>query len=416
MNRSAFYAWGGPGTVRLLKTKYFSPKIDEESFLRMYDKPFLAQARAIFGVSDMFVSYSWGFSDEVERSDRAFTASRLEHFENIRTYAYVQGLNLVYKDFDKDLWCKSPSGKILLYSKGRAFTCPNNPDARSILLNRIEEAVKHPFHAIFVDNILFGLPPIYVYQNEASFFGCSCVYCQREFKKYSGYYLPLSKKRGASVISDYLLFRRASLRTVLKQASDITRASGKQFGINLYDPYWHTAPYYFGYHLEDIEGYLDYFLFENHALKKNSIDNRHIPIHSKPSFIVSYRKGIGRESAYTQNDMNLIFSEARQMGYIPCYKATEYKTKGVWHGLYIEQYHAPTLRNFRRKAVRREKKLKKASRVKSYIVTFLNALYSYFSPIVPKHPVLCRVFMGSILFTREMKKRQYFPLDPLETV
>lgn len=36
--RSAFYAWGGPGTVRLLKTKYFYPSIDEQSFLTLYNK------------------------------------------------------------------------------------------------------------------------------------------------------------------------------------------------------------------------------------------------------------------------------------------------------------------------------------------------------------------------------------------
>lgn len=407
--KAAFYAWGGPGTIRLLKTKYFSPKIDEESFLRMYDRPFLKKAREIFGITDMFVTYSWGFSDEIEKEDRAFIVSRLEHFGPIRTYAYVQGFNVVYRDFSQDVWAKSPTGRRLLYSKGRAFTCPSNPQAVSLILKRVEDAINHNFFGIFIDNILFGIPPVYVYQNEISFFGCSCEFCQKSFKSFAGYSLPLGAKKGTTVIADYLLFRRETIRRVIQRISSFVRSSGKQFGVNLYDPYWHTSSIFFGYDLRDIGPFLDYFLFENHALAKNTIDNRHIRLHkSKPTFIVSYKKGIGRDSAYTQDDMNLIFSESQELGYIPCYKATEYKTSGVWHGLRIDDYASPSWTIVVPRRVAKHKIVKPLSRNKAYIMKMLNAMHIRMSPSFPDKRFFSYLFFESPLYTHIVKRRQYF--------
>ncbi|MCX8008661.1 MAG: hypothetical protein N3A54_03065 [Patescibacteria group bacterium] len=407
--KSGLYAWGGPGTIRLLRTKYFASKIDEASFLRMYDKEFLDRAKNIFKTTDMFVTYSWGFSNETEKEDRRFIVSRLKNFENIRSYAYIQGLNLVYKDFSQDLWCKNPHGKPMFYSKGRAFTCPNNPNAVSILLQRVEDAVKHAFFGIFVDNIIFGLPPIYVYQNETSFFGCSCHFCQKEFKTFAGYSLPLNRKKGFSIISDYLLFRRTTIKKLIQRIAQIVHSAGKAFGVNLYDPYWHTSVYYFGYVLEDIEPYLDYLLFENHALKRGTIDNRHIRIHpTKPTFIVSYKKGIGRDAAYSQHDMNLIFSESQQLGYIPCYKATEYKTDGIWHGLYIDVYHEPSWTIVRSKKIPNQKRLSQLSLSKLWFVTILNSMHFRIFSDFPEHRLFSYILFESPLFTYAVKKRQWF--------
>ena len=53
--------------------------------------------------------------------------------------------------------------------------------------------------------------------------------------------------------------------------------------------------------------------------------------------MVSYKRGIGRERLYSQADFDAVYSESRSVGYVPCYKASEYTTKGVWHNLRFEQ-------------------------------------------------------------------------------
>ena len=79
-SRVGIYAWGGPGTVRLLQTKYHRPKIDQASFLELYDFPSLQKLKQLFGVTDAWVTYSWGFSDETESVDRRFIQLKLKNF------------------------------------------------------------------------------------------------------------------------------------------------------------------------------------------------------------------------------------------------------------------------------------------------------------------------------------------------
>jgi hypothetical protein len=85
----------------------------------------------------------------------------------------------------------------------------------------------------------------------------------------------------------------------------------------------------------------DYLLFENHFLPSKKRSNAYLqPLvgHlSKPVFVVSYKKGIGRERHYSQADFDAVYSESQQVGYVPCYKASEYTTRGVWHNLRYEQ-------------------------------------------------------------------------------
>lgn len=76
-DRIGFYAWGGPGTIRLLRRKYHSPKIDESSFLHLYDQPYLFRLKKTLPVTDMWVTYSWGFSDSTEQPDYEFITQRL---------------------------------------------------------------------------------------------------------------------------------------------------------------------------------------------------------------------------------------------------------------------------------------------------------------------------------------------------
>ncbi|MCD4686006.1 MAG: hypothetical protein K8S97_08720 [Anaerolineae bacterium] len=69
MSRIGLYAWGGPGTIRLINTKYHAPRIDAASFMQLYEPEFLRAARATLGVTDMWVTYSWGFGDAAEQED-----------------------------------------------------------------------------------------------------------------------------------------------------------------------------------------------------------------------------------------------------------------------------------------------------------------------------------------------------------
>lgn len=346
--RVGLYAWGGPGTVRLLHTKFADPLVDEQSFLGMYDEPWLKQAKKLVGATDMWVTYSWGFSDSTEQEDRAFITDRLPNFakHKIRPYAYIQGTNLVTDEFPitgkESPFCRDPFGQLIPYSRGRSMTCPNNPVAREIIANRVKEACKHDFHAIFVDNIFLGLPAWYFRSNLLSFCGCSCEHCQSKFKQEYGYDLPKRTKVGKKKVDDYLKFRTQSLKHLIAHLSDIAHQTGKEFGVNLYDPFWHTTDIMFGYNFHDIEQYLDYYLIENHHLLRG---NQHlVPLiksTKKPVFIVSYKQGIGFDEEFSQKEINLWWSDALRHKYTPCLKATEYVTRGQWHGLRWENLGQP---------------------------------------------------------------------------
>lgn len=345
MQPVGLYAWGGPGTIRLLRVKYHAPRINEASFMALYDDAALAEAKDKLGVTDMWVTSSWGFSNATEQPDRRFIVERLPNFAqyDIAPHAYVQGLNLVTDEFaDQDVFCRDPHGRLLPYSKGRSFTCPNKPAARAVIRQRVEAACVHPFAGVFIDNLMFGLPPFLVRQDYTSFFGCECEHCRAAFRQQYGYALPTGPRRSPQQIADTLDFRARTLTDLCAEMAGITRSAGKVFGVNLYDPYWHTPEFHFGYSLSGLAPHLDYYLIENHAL---AASNRHllplIEADDKPVFVVSYRDGISHDAAYTQADLDAIWSEAAALGYYPALKATEYVTDGVWHALDMSNIHAP---------------------------------------------------------------------------
>ena len=348
--RVGIYAWAGSGTLRLLKTKYHTPKIDEKSFLTAYDNLSLRKQKELFGVTDAWVTYSWGFSDKTEAEDYKFITSRLGNFKKnqIRTHAYIQGFNVVTSEFKNiDPWCRDFKGRLLPYSRGRSLTCANNPAAVKIIQDRVTKACREDFDGIFIDNIFFGLPPLILESDYMSFCGCSCIYCQKKFEKEFGYALPLNEKREKQV-SDYINFRIQSTYHILKKLQRIVKAAGKEFGVNLYDPVSYTPEVYFGYSLKNIRGLLSYYLIENLSLPSqikhnNSYFSELIQSTSKPVFIVSYNKGIGLDSEYLQKDIDFIFSEANVLGYSPCLKTSEYKTKNTWHYIYSANYQKPKI-------------------------------------------------------------------------
>lgn len=68
-------------------------------------------------------------------------------------------------------------------------------------------------------------------------------------------------------------------------------------------------------------------------------------IHSsmKPIFIVSYKNVIGKHAMFSQRDVDAIYTESQALGYFPCYKASEFTTKKVWHPLRIDELAPPKL-------------------------------------------------------------------------
>lgn len=343
---SGLYAWGGPGTIRLLSTKYHSPTIDDDSFLTLYDTDRLRQAIDVFGCRDIWVSYSWGFSDETEREDRAFIRARLQalHSLGLRVHLYVQGLNVVSQEFiGRDLACTDPAGRVLPYSKGRQLICPNNPDVIALLTERVRVAAAEEADGVYVDNILFGFPPAFIRSDFAPFFGCACTHCQCAFRERFSRELSFPLQ-GSSQLRDYLTFREETTSALISTLGTIVRSKGKYFGINLYDPVQMNAAIYFGYDLKRIESALDYFLIENHSHPSTGRSNEHLAslIHgtAKPVFVLSYDQGIGFEPAYSQTMYESIAGEADRLHYHPCYKVSEFTTDSIWHTLDFAQLHS----------------------------------------------------------------------------
>ena len=72
------------------------------------------------------------------------------------------------------------------------------------------------------------------------------------FEEEFGYTLPVNRLSSEAQLRDYLAFRCQSVYGLLKDLSDTARAAGKEFGVNLYDPYWYTPEVYFGYQTAQI--------------------------------------------------------------------------------------------------------------------------------------------------------------------
>lgn len=410
MRRVGIYLWAGPGTLRLLQTKYHHPQINTASFLHAYDQNNLQSLKQVFNLTDAWVTYSWGFSDHTESADYQFLQDHLDNFVRLKlhTHAYVQGLNLVTSEFsDIDPWCRDHHDHLLPYSKGRSFTCPNNPAATAVILNRVQRACQLPITSVYIDNLIFGLPPFDLSANYAPFFGCSCKHCQQAFHTEFGYPLPIAEKQDQQ-LRDYLRFRRQSVRRLLQQIHHITKAHGKKLGINLMDPVWINPLIYFGYTLPDVRRYVDYLFVENHQHPSNSQGNQHltslIKQTTKPIFVISYKNDIGHDPQTTHSDIIAVQTEADQLGYHVCLKGSEFTTRGAWHTFDPQQYqqagYAATYHN--------EQYIKaKLSPTSPWQCKRDNLLQSYYAPIMRwqfENPIISQLI--DLLKIREKQKRR----------
>lgn len=333
--RAGIYCWAGPGTERMIKLKYPQQKIDKHSLSRSYDYDQLAKAQENLGITDAWVSYSWGFSPETEKIDYEFITRKIKNFQKlgIRTHGYIQGLNLVYADHqDRDYWARDYWNRLIPYHRGRKLACPNNPYFQEYLLKKIDIALKLPFDGIFIDNLFMGQFPLVFAHRQVSFFGCGCEYCRALFWKEYGFDIPKLYGLHTDDLLAYQAFRVQSLMSFTKTLADIVHSAGKLFGSNSFDPKYDTKLLY-GYDLNQLIQLQDYLLFENHDLPRPGKNNLHIgqvvASTKKPVMVVSYKQGIGREPLYRQTDYDAIFTESQKVGYIPAYKASEFTDQGV---------------------------------------------------------------------------------------
>ncbi len=347
MKRVGVYYWAGPGTVRMIELKYPGVRVDVESYMRAYDEGVVEAMVDKLGITDAFLSYSWGFGEETEREDREYLEERLENFGRfkIRTHGYVQGTNLVYEEFfDQDLWCRDYRGRLIPYHRGRKMTCVNNPRFMELWLERVERLAKTRVDAVFVDNVLGGMVPVRVGRDRYVGLGCRCRYCKREFKSEVGGELPDWFEEGTEVFEEYLDFRERTMMAVVKKIVKLVKKEGKEFGTNGFDPKYDTRLMY-GTDLERLLEWQDYLLVENHCLPGRTEGNSYLEgVIEKAKgrvFVVSYDRGIGREEMYGQEEVDAIWSEAGSLGYWPCYKASEFTTNGLWECLKVSNLKLP---------------------------------------------------------------------------
>jgi hypothetical protein len=362
--RAGVYCWAGPGTERMIRLKYPHHKIDLTSLWQSYDYDQLRQAKEKLGTTDAWVSYSWGFSEQTEQADYAFLRERLDNFHRlgVKTHAYVQGTNLVLSEhLDEDYYCRDYRGRLIPYHRGRKLTCPNNPAFKAYIHHKVALALQEDVNGVFVDNMHFGLFPLMLGKHRSTFFGCCCPHCQKRFQREIGSSIPVLFHIHSDVFKAYVDFRVRSLMELVGELAAQVHAAGKEFGTNSFDPRLDTRLFY-GTDIQQLAQIQDYLLFENHHLPTPKRSNAYLgplvqPL-SKPVFVVSYKRGIGRERHYSQADFDAVYSESRQIGYLPCYKASEYTTRGVWHNLRFEQLQpVRQIEGIRLKAAKRQNDL-----------------------------------------------------------
>ncbi len=387
-DRVGFYCWAGPDTIRMIKLKFFNPKIDEKSLMSSYDLDYLTILKEKFGITDFWASYSWGFSTQSEKAQHEFTISKLENFKKVgmKVHAYVQGTNVVYEDYkNKDWYCKDEFGRYISYYRGRRVVCVNNPGYVEYMVKKIQSMYGLGFDGIYVDNIQMGQIPIPDFDGGGlfTFAGCSCEHCN---KKFFGLYkakIPTDMKDVNGI--RYYNFRIDSILEFITKLSEVVHKGGMEFGTNSYDPKFDTK-LLFGTDLKGLDKLQDYLLFENHSLPTNRTSNAYINdlIHKyglkKPVFVVSYKRGIGLDSEFSQIDFNNIYSEDKRLPFNACIKGSEYVTNGVWHNLRLEDVEKPVIdesKEFRPTEINTfpERMILKVPYIKSLLRKYYNPLF-----------------------------------------
>ena len=346
-----FYCWAGPGTVRMTDLKFFRPKKDLPSLMGSYEYDFLAEIREKFGVTDFWATWSWGFSDAAEAPDRRFLEDRLGNFRRagIRVHAYVQGPNLVRAQFpDADHWCRDERGRTVPYHRGRLVCCPNKPAYRKLLLGRIVRAARCGADGVFMDNVQVGkLGAPFLDAGRPAFAGCACAQCRDKFRRETGRAVPTGKGAPDADLRAWYAWRAGVSADLLREAADLVHREGKLFGSNSFDPLFPTG-YCYGTAIAETARHQDYVLFENLRLpraKQGNADLVGVVAKLPPGkdvFVVSYKRGIGHDAAWSQGDVDRIFAEADALGFHPCLKGSEFLTRGRWHNLRTEKYAAPS--------------------------------------------------------------------------
>ncbi len=340
--RAGLYYWAGPGTIRMTKLKFFDPAIDERAFLEAYEPEALRALRDTLGLTDMWVTASWGFSDATEQEDAAWLRSKLPNFHRLglKTHAYVQGPNIVSADFEEDLLCRGRDGNPIPYHRGRRLTCPLNPAARELLLRRVEAAAREDVDGVFVDNFFFGKFPLPTW-GWTPFFGCACAHCRAAFWKETP---PAWLHLDDPLTQSYIAFRTQTMAALAAELAAICRRHGKLYGCNGLDLDLDPR-FFYGYDPKDLATTQSYLLTENFNHPSRGRSNGHlsplITTTGVPLAVVSYVRSIGRHSALTQTDIDGVYTDATRHGYLPIYKGSEFFTHGRWHPLSPAEIRSP---------------------------------------------------------------------------
>lgn len=353
LDRIGYYCWAGPGTIRMIRVKYFYPRIDLNSLMTSYDYDYLARVKDLFGITDFWATYSWGFADEVEREDHEFLIRRLENFHKlgIRVHAYIQGPNLVYDDFaDQDWWARDEAGRLVPYYKGRRMCSIHDESYVDYVVKKIEATHGVGFDAIFVDNIQHGQLGMPVQPGELPFVFCGDYSdaARTDFRRATGQDIPQDLEADPDLTRAYLDFRMETNTRFIARLSDAAHRGGMEFGANLFDPKFDPR-YIYGLDIKAMSEHMDYILFENHAMptsdgrKGNAYIEDVMDRHGldKPVFVVSYDNGVGMAPQFTQENIDNIFSEAARSRFNLSLKGSEYTTNGIWHNLRLEPLTQP---------------------------------------------------------------------------
>lgn len=353
LDRIGYYCWAGPGTIRMIEVKYFNPRFDTRSLMTSYDYDYIARVRDTFGVTDFWVTYSWGFSDATEQEDREFILRRLENFQKlgVRTHAYIQGPNLVYDEFpDVDWWARDDRGRLITYYRGRRVTSIHHAGYVAYILDKIRSLHGSGFDGIYIDNIQHGQLGAPAQPGKLPFVFCgdNSPAARAHFKAETGYDLPTDLETDPEITRAYLDFRVRSNTAYVRHMADAAHEGGMEFGTNFYDPKF-DPEYIYGIDLKAKSEVQDYVLFENHALPSSDgrINNCYIEDIieqneiEKPVFVVSYREGVGMSKAFSQEDFDNILSEAAVTSFRVALKGSEFTTNGVWHNLDPTRYDIP---------------------------------------------------------------------------
>lgn len=338
------YLWAGPGTIRMNQLKFMQVPVNEKIHLEAHQSSGADIIVNKMHQNWIHLTYSWGFSPEIEKQDwNSFrSATETYHSFGTKVFAYIQSSNCVFdgSNTSRNWYAKDPKGRKFYYYTNRFMTCIQNSEWKKYIKERIKGAIEDYADGIFFDNLWNGTQPSGLAGSWLGSAGCYCENCKSLFRAEFGKPIPDFIDPNDYFVQDYLKWRSSQLTSFFKEMADYARLLKSDIVIsaNDYDVIMRPSKLIYGIDFSSFQEIQDVMMIENFCLpnwepgKRTRFPNNSLTIRNARSkltddkllSVLSYDVGIGFDNVYPTRRILQNMAEITALGAITTSKGTEY--------------------------------------------------------------------------------------------